>query len=192
MVNETANTAYETDTDDPVTYIHKVKELDPALRNRLILQGTFQPKANEITSKQFPKSKCGSHDRCFNESWYQTTVGKNTFERKWLSYSPTKDAVFCHFSIFFCGKNKETTFTKTGYCDWRKADEKLVKHEQSQCHINTTVDFTHFCSRTAINEQLSKEATRMETARQEKVRKNKEIIKRLIDITLCLAQQGIL
>jgi hypothetical protein len=139
----------------------------------LISRGQFQPKAHQMNEKQFP-----------NESWYHIKVGKNNFKRKWLSYSPKEDAVFCHFCIF-CRNNKEQTFTKIGYHDWKKANEKFAKHEKSQCHVDATVDFTNFCSRIHFNEQLSNEASKVETARQEKVRKNREVMKRLIDITLC-------
>ena len=79
---------------------------------------------------------------------------------------------------------------KIGYRDWKKANEKFAKHEKSQCHIDATVDFTNFCSHIPVNEQLSNEASKVETARQEKIRKNREVMNRLIDVTLCLAQQG--
>ena len=187
--NET-NCEIHTDMNDPAQYIHSIEKLDLATKKRLISRGPFQPKAHEMNEKQFPKSRCGSHDCSFNESWYNIKVGKNNFKRKWLSYSPKDDAVFCHFCIFFSRNNKEQTFTKIGYRDWKKANEKFAKHEKSQCHIDATVDFTNFCSHIHVHEQLSNEATKVETARQEKVRKNREVMKRLIDVTLCLAQQG--
>ena len=91
---------------------------------------------------------------------------------------------------FFGRGNKEQTFTKVGYRDWKKANEKFAKHKKSHCHIDATVDFHNFCFHIPVNEQLSNEAAKTETARKEKVRKNREVMKRLIDITLCLAQQG--
>ena len=178
------------DMSDPALYIHSMEKLDLATRKRLILQGAFQPKAHEMKEKQFPTSRCGSHDRSFSESWYYTKVGKNNIRRKWLSYSPKEDAVFCHFCLFFCRGNKEQTFTKIGYRDWKKAVEKFAKHEKSHCHIDATVDSHNFCFHIPVNEQLSNEAAKTETARKQKVRKNREVMKRLIDITLCLAQQG--
>ena len=179
------------ETADSTTYIHKLREFNAITRKQLILRGPYQQKAAEIKGKQFTRSKYGSRERSFSESWYQVKVGKDNFERKWLLYSPAEDAVFCHFCIFFSGTNKETTFTKTGYRDWKKANEKLSKHEQSQCHINATVDFGNYCSQTSINEQLCNEAEILGKARQEKVRKNRMVMHRLIDIVLCLAKQGI-
>lgn len=181
----------EEDAEDPATYVQKIDKLDAATRQRLILRGPFQPNAQKMEGKQFPKSRCGSHDRAFNENWYKITVGKTTFERKWLSYSPKTDAVFCHFCIFFGRNNREQVFTTTGYRDWKKAKEKFEKHEKSQSHIEATVDFSNFALSIPINVQLSNEAAKSETARQQNVKKNREIMKRLIDITLCLAQQGL-
>ena len=88
--------------------------------------------------------------------------------------------------LFFGRSNREQTFTTIGYRDWKKANEKLAKHEKPQCHINATVDFTYFSSHISVIEQLSYEASKVERARNEKVKKNRE----LIDVTLCLAQQG--
>ena len=96
----------------------------------------------------------------------------------------------CHFCLFFfCRGNKEQTFTKIGYRDLKKAVEKFAKYEKSHCHIDA-VGFHNFCFHIPVNEQLSNKAAKTETARKQKVRKNREAMKRLIDIMLCLAQQG--
>ena len=58
---------------------------------------------------------------------------------------------------FFCRGNKEQTFTKIGYRDWKKANEKFAKHEKSHRHIDATVDFHNFCFHVPVNEQLSNE-----------------------------------
>jgi hypothetical protein len=73
--NET-NCEIHTDMNDPAQYIHSIEKLDLATKKRLISRGPFQPKAHEMNEKQFPKSRCGSHDRSFNESWYNIKVGK--------------------------------------------------------------------------------------------------------------------
>ena len=130
-------------------------------------------------------------NRSFSESWYYTKVGKNNIRRKCMAVIFTeRKCRFLSLLPFFCRGNKEQTFTKIGYRDWKKANEKFAKHEKSHCHIDATVDFHNFCFDIPVNEQLSNEAAKTETARKEKVRKNREVMKRLIDITLCLAQQG--
>ena len=74
----------------------------------------------------------------------------------------------------------------------------VIKNKRSQRsiigigkrHIDATVDLHNFCFHIPVNEQLSNEAAKTETARKQEVRKNREVMKRLIDITLCLAQEG--
>ena len=174
---------------DPALYIHSMEKLDLATRKRLISQGAFQSKAHEMNEKRFPTSRCGSHDRSFSESWYYTKVGKTILEENGCHIRRKKMPFFVTFTIF-CRGNKEQTFTKIGYRDCKKANEKFAKHEKSHCHIDATVDFQNFCFHIPVNEQLSNEAAKTDTARKEKVRKNREVMKRLINITLCLAQQG--
>lgn len=119
----------EKDAEDPATFVQKIDKLHAATRQQLILQGPFQPNSQKMKGKQFPKSRCGSHDCAFNENWYKITVGKTAFERKLLSYSPKIDAFFCHFCIFCSHNNREQVFTTTGYRDWKKAEEKFEKYE---------------------------------------------------------------
>lgn len=100
-------------------------------------------------------------------------------------YSPTKDAVFCHFCIFSSAKNKETTFTNIGYRDWKKANQKFEKHEKSQCHIDATVDFTIFVlTLPSMNKFLMKQQGWRQQDRRRLERTDREIMKRLVDITL--------
>ena len=146
------------DMSDPALYIHSMEKLDLVTRKRLISQGAFQPKAHEMNEKRFPTSRCGSHDRSFSESWYYTKVGKNNIRRKWLSYSPKEDAVFCHFSLFFVAviRNKRSQRSVIGI--GKRLMRSLQKHEKSHCHIGATVDFHNFCFHIPVNEQLSNEA----------------------------------
>jgi len=177
-------------TYDPATYVEK--DINAALKKKIILNGAFQPTAKEMKYNCFPKSISGDHFRSFNESWYKVNVGNNTFKREWLAYSPMKDAVYCHLCVFFSrNKDKETPFTKTGFRDWKKALVKFSKHEQSGCHVDSSVDYVNFCTKIAIDEQLSDAARQTSMARQKRVEKNRNVMKRLIDITLFLAKQGL-
>lgn len=171
--------------------IFDLDNMDETLQKRLILNGANQPKSADMLQKAFPKSKHGSHFRSFNDSWYNSKVGKETVHRNWISYSPSKDAVFCHFCMFFGKGNKEKVFTRTGFSNWKDAQEKLGKHEKSQCHIDSTVDFINFCAQTCISQQLSNQARRIESERKKRVEKNRAVMKRLIEITVCLAKQGL-
>ena len=147
--------------------------MDETLKKRLILNGASQPKSADMPQKAFPKSKHGSHLRSFNDSWYHAKIGKETVHRNWISYSPSKDTVFCHFCMFFGKGNKENVFTRTGFSNWKDAHEKFGKHEKSQCHIDSTVDFINFCAQTCISQQLSNHAKKIESERRMRVEKNR-------------------
>ena len=171
--------------------VFDLDNMDQTLQKRLILNGANQPKSEDMPQKAFPKSKHGSHFRSFNDSWYHAKVGKETVHRNWISYSPSKDTVFCHFCMFFGKGNKEKAFTRTGLSNWKDAHEKFGKHEKSQCHIDSTVDFINFCAQTCISQQLSNQAKKIESERKKRVEKNRAVMKRLIEITVCLAKQGL-
>eukprot|EP00112_Aurelia_sp_Birch-Aquarium-sp1_P020264 Seg5183.1 transcript_id=Seg5183.1/GoldUCD/mRNA.D3Y31 product="Zinc finger MYM-type protein 1" protein_id=Seg5183.1/GoldUCD/D3Y31 len=89
--------------------------------------------------------------------------------------------------MFFGKGNKEKVFTRTGFSNWKDAQEKFGKHEKSQCHIN----FINFCAQTCISQQLLNQARRIESERKKRVEKNRAVMKRLIDIIVCLAKQGL-
>eukprot|EP00794_Sanderia_malayensis_P013076 gene13076-14419_t len=79
----------------------------------------------------------------------------------------------------------------TGFRDWKKALVKFSKHEQSGCHVDSSVDYVNFCTKIAIDEQLSDATRQTSMARQKRVEKNRNVMKRLIDITQFLAKQGL-
>ena len=67
----------------------------------------------------------------------------------------------------------------------------IISTEQSQTHIDATMDFVSNCIRTHIDQQLSEEEARLEKERQRQVEQNRNTMKRLTDITLFLAKQGL-
>ena len=93
--------------------------------------------------------------------------------------------------MFFGKRNKEKVFTHTGFSNWKDAHEKLGKHEKSQCRIDCTVDFINSYAQTCITQQLSNQAKKIESKRKKRVEENGTVIKRLIEITVWLAKQGL-
>ena len=93
--------------------------------------------------------------------------------------------------MFFGKGNKEKAFIHTGFSKWKDAHEKFGKHEKSQCHIDSTVDFINLCAQTCTSQQISNQAMTTESERKKTVEKNRAVMKRLIEITICLAKQGL-
>ena len=91
--------------------------------------GPKQPRESEMINKEFSKSMFGPHNRYFNENWYSLKIGKKDIERKWLSYSPAKGAVFCHFCTSSeTGIKRQLLHKRTQRL--KKAQENITKHEK--------------------------------------------------------------
>ena len=80
--------------------------------------------------KLYPETRFGSKLRRFKSSWYS--------EYKWLEYNEELDACFCFTCRVFFPNLTETTFTKTGFRDWKHAKEKgkgFNQHQSSNDHL---------------------------------------------------------
>lgn len=93
----------------------------------------FDAQISKLRSVKFPTRSDGRSQRSFNVSWI------NQF--KWIEYSVSRDAAFC----FICRrfgyelKLKDTTFTETGFTNWKRALETKAgfkKHEMSAGHVD--------------------------------------------------------
>ena len=114
--------------------------------------------------------------------------------RNWLVYSPTNQKMYCQACWLFADYksehySKEWSDLESGVCKWKKGMEKIVKHETSKQHLDATRQYliTKYRisnDRTVISGLITQE--------RHQVEKNREILKRMIDVTLFLAKQGLL
>lgn len=82
----------------------------------------------------FPKKKIGQWNRSFKANWF------NDFP--WLHYVEESDSVICYVCAhqnkkgnLSTAKNKELTFIKGGYSNWKNAIARFQEHQKSNCHI---------------------------------------------------------
>ena len=82
----------------------------------------------------FPKKKIGQWNRSFKANWF------NDFP--WLHYVEESDSVICYVCAhqnkkgnLSNAKNKELTFIKGGYSNWKNAIARFQEHQKSNCHI---------------------------------------------------------
>ena len=66
--------------------------------------------------KSYPGRKMGSKVRRFNKDWYA--------QYKWLEYNEDLDAWFCFACRMFLPTSPETSFTSSGFLDWKHAKGK--------------------------------------------------------------------
>ena len=86
--------------------------------------------------KMYPETRFGSKLRRFKSSWYS--------QYKWLEYNEELDAYFCFTCRGFLPNPTETTFTKTGFRDWKHAKEKgkgFNQHQSSCDHLKAVQIF---------------------------------------------------
>ena len=130
----------------------------------------------------FPRDK--KNNRSFNSSWYH--------KHMWLEYSVSKDAAFCYPCRLFSGVQKgDDCFITTGYRNWKNATGmcgRLMKHTQSQRHINASAAWGDFKrnqqSQTSIASTLRQE-------RRQQIQENRNYMKTIIELLLYCAFQEI-
>ncbi|XP_060846352.1 zinc finger MYM-type protein 1-like [Rhopalosiphum padi] len=124
---------------DPAVFSH-VKKLSPELIDHFFKTGAAQPTANELENRCFP---IDSHGRSFHENWYWKTIASGeVVRRKWLSYSLTKNKLYCLFCALF-GNNYKTNWVNEGICNWKNGILKIVIHETSEAHVMASIKAMH-------------------------------------------------
>ena len=124
----------------------------------------------------YPLNEKGSK---FNPKWYQ--------DFEWLEYSKSKNAVFCFYCRHFGENNSKTesTYTKDGFINFRKAVAKFKEHQDTKTHKTAHLmyrnrkDCVDSCA-SLINSQHKK--TFLE---------NRSYLTSIIETIIWLAKQGL-
>ncbi|XP_040071718.3 uncharacterized protein LOC120844154 [Ixodes scapularis] len=61
-------------------------------------------------------------------------VNGKAYKRHWLMYSKSKSSVYCFMCKLFSTPSNPSSFTRHGFCDWRRGEEKVCAHENSVGH----------------------------------------------------------
>ena len=106
----------------------------------------------------------------------------------WLTGCETRSKLFCWPCLLF--SRERSVWNKQGYADLGHLTSATQKHERSQAHVKAFLDYRMFGqqrSDTLINGQQKSEVNR----HNEQVKKNRKILKRIIDAMLYLTKQGL-
>ena len=125
---ETASIMLDFDTDPSITYEFSI-ESRPI--RPIMVQYPPNGKGNDLKPK-----------------WYN--------DYSWLEYSKSKNAVFCFVCRHFADKNSktETTYTKEGFINLRKACAKFKEH--SECKTHKTAEPLYLNKKSYIESCTSK------------------------------------
>ncbi|XP_008189973.1 zinc finger MYM-type protein 1-like [Acyrthosiphon pisum] len=167
------------DPDDPVNNV-PISQVERKIR---IIRGPCQPKLN-----MYPRTKFGEKQRSFNSSWYD--------QFKWLEYSLTADRAFCFPCRLFNNSSginvghAEVNYSKVGFNNWKNATSKFREHQLTKTHLNSTNSLTDFLQSKPIDIILDENNEQIQSQKEIQRLKNRQIMNRLIDITLCLGIGG--
>ena len=92
------------------------------------------------SDSDFIASKRYNHgDNCYRfckKEWFMQIHNKTKQRaaRNWLCYSESKGTLFCFICKLMVPSNYSTTFTETGFDDWKHACDQLKRHEETKAH----------------------------------------------------------
>lgn len=159
-------------------YLFKDVVLNTELVRKLVSIGSCQPGLNDDYTL-FPTID----NRRFQINWYKLD-GKI---RSWLIYSPRANCLFCQYCWLLSDSNKTVwADARRGFKNFKKGPEKIKQHEESDLHRSLTNKFLVMKLRLLQDSSVLQEQIKMEKS---EIMKNREALKRLIDIILYLAKQ---
>ena len=138
---------------------------------------------------------------CFRLDRTQQAFFHNSeLRRQSVSYSLSKDALFCIPSILFSdatlrGEHRRltqgNTFMDEGFQNWKKQNDALKKHERSETHRSSKVAEALFLQKRSVNALLNAEMILEEQRLREKAKANRNVMKRIVDAVMFLGRQGL-
>ncbi|KAL4119203.1 hypothetical protein QTP88_012047 [Uroleucon formosanum] len=168
-------------------YLFKNITLSKALIRALIEVGPCQPGIEK--KLKFPKNEKGN---CFNPDWYDIKSRSGFhFKRNWLVFSPKSNKMYCFSCFLFrtlSKHNSNWSDPAEGVNNFRKGLEKIIKHETSSDHTNTVKEYLVLKARLQNDNTIIHNLMRAEKSEKEH---NRNVLKRLIDVSLFLAKNGL-
>lgn len=174
---------YETFPNDPALLL--CSNISIERFSQIAHQEPCQPQPVELKDGKFPSRKQGQHSRSFHEQHYFKKIATGEFvRRKWLSYSPTEDKVFCIIcKLFGTLDGKSNQLARCGSNDWRHISYKLDTHEASPNHLQSEVRKVMYLSNQRVDIKFLQDSN-------SKVVENREIVKIIFEVLLYLARQN--
>ncbi|XP_066981403.1 zinc finger MYM-type protein 1-like [Macrobrachium rosenbergii] len=129
-----------------------------------------------LTKKHKEKNK--EYMRHFNFAQYETT--------HWLTGSPKLNKLFCWPCLLF--SNEDNIWSNAGFDNLNTLTLAVARHEKSFNHISCFLQYNSFV-RTTNDHQTKEHQPMSDEMHNENVKKNREILKRLIDAVCFLSKQ---
>jgi hypothetical protein len=146
--------------------------------------------AHNISQESMPKrSMPGAHARSFTLSWLA--------QYPWLAYSIPHDEVFCRTCVLFLSRapsanppNLSIALVGSGYTDWRNAQSRFKKHQDSEWHQAASMNFLEAGSPDEVAASSTLK-TLWDNARTRAAMANRDYLAAIAKPLLHLCRQGV-
>lgn len=150
---------------------HRFSSLSKTLQRKIVKDGRVIPANFSL------EQKCKSFTRHFSRGEFD--------KRTWLCASEA--SLYCWSCLLF--GTTAVTWNKTGFKDLKHFDESATRHSKSEQHLRTSITLATFLTTPSIDLLLVQQEQLKKTQHNQKVERNREILKRLIDIACSLCKQ---
>ncbi|XP_051793678.1 zinc finger MYM-type protein 1-like [Acanthochromis polyacanthus] len=160
--------------------------LSKAKVRALVQHGPCQPGLKDNFS-DFVANSCNEK---FKIHWYKNTSGKVSTDRHWLVYSRLSAKMFWFCCWLFAEKGDQTIWSdpNKGFDAYHKGMDRIKHHEELARHRKA--EKTLFITKYRITQDKTVIAGLVQAERLT-IEKNRRVLKRLVDLTLFLANQGL-
>lgn len=143
---------------------------------QIVTNGRPCPKLLGLTTKH--KGKKEEYIRHFSDTQYNAIP--------WLTGSEKLNKLFCWPCLLF--SSEKGVWTKTGFSDLSHLSVAQQRHERSQAHVESFLKYKMF-GKQRIDVLIDSQHKANITQHNELVKKNRDVLKRLIDAVCFLAKQ---
>lgn len=124
-----------------------------------------------------------NHDRSLQPLWYQ--------QHKWLCASENKAMLFCWPCLLM--STKKGRWITEGFNDIKNLSRAIARHVSSKDHLNAYLSLNKLSKRVVKISELLLERSRIQNVKiNELIKKNREVVKVMIDVTSLLCKQQLL
>ena len=163
--------------EDLISKLRRFSKLDFQSKQELINTGRPTPELRGLLQTTGVGNRRET-TRSFQTDWYS--------RKDWLCGCAIKNRIYCFPCLLF--STSETVWTQTGFCDLKNLPRSLDKHERSTAHIQNQISLKTFGT-ARIDLALNEQRRLNISLHNAKVKKNREILKDLINATCFLAKQ---
>ncbi|XP_065642784.1 uncharacterized protein LOC136074398 [Hydra vulgaris] len=108
--------------------------------------------------------------------------------RRWLSYSLEKNALFCTMCLAYSDITNESSFVNLGMTDWRHTLQRVKEHENSKTHENCVNCHTLRTKGKGIYNLMF---TNEGSIHQKNIIERKQVLERITDVVKLIGKRGL-